>query len=370
MEGTNMEINQVLPAISYGDAVSSDAIEIQKLLRDSGYSSEIYAKYIDPRYLQNVKPLSEYKGNSENILLYHFALAGLDVTDLVRSLPDIKVLIYHNITPPEYFLKYDINLSYLCSKGRDELEAIHCDFCMGIGDSEYNCLELERIGFRRTEVLPIIIDFNKYNEYDVELANELSKDGLIKFLFVGRISPHKCHEDIIEIFYHYTNYINSYSQLYLVGNKQISSYVSKLEDKIKELGLSEKVFLTGMIDDTKLASYYKFSDIFISMSEHEGFCVPLLEAMQVGLPILAYYSTGIPYTLDRSGILIRKKNYQEIAELIHIIYEDDDLRNRIVDRQKKRLRDFSRDVITEKLLKIIDSLKEIDSLPNHIRGKL
>jgi glycosyltransferase involved in cell wall biosynthesis len=106
------------------------------------------------------------------------------------------------------------------------------------------------------------------------------------------------------------------------------------------------------------------------MSEHEGFCVPLLEAMQVGLPILAYYSTGIPYTLDRSGILIRKKNYQEIAELIHIIYEDDDLRNRIVDRQKKRLRDFSRDVITEKLLKIIDSLKEIDSLPNHIRGKL
>jgi len=351
-----MKINQVLPAISYGDAVSSDAIEIRGLLRDMGYSSEIYAKYIHPKCSRYAEPLSKYKGDAKNILLYHFSSAGLDVTDLVKSMPDTKALIYHNITPPEYFLKYDDNLSYICSKGRDELKAISGDFQLGIGVSEYNRMELEKIGFKRTEVLPIIIDFDKYMKYDVELVNNLSRDGFINFLFVGRIAPNKRHEDIIEIFYIYNKYINSNSRLYIVGNKQITSYVSKLEDRIRELGLSEKVFLTGMIDDKKLAAYYKSSSIFISMSEHEGFCVPLLEAMFFGIPVIAYDSTGIPYTLGDAGILLHKKNYIDVAELINIITNDRVLLDKLVKKQYQRQKKFNRDHIRPSFMELIKNL--------------
>lgn len=351
-----MEINQVLPAISYGDAVSSDAIEIRGLLRDMGYSSEIYAKYIHPKCSKYAKPLNEFNGDSKNILFYHFSLAGLDVTDFVKSMPGTKALVYHNITPPEYFHEYDTNLSYMCSKGRDELKAICGDFQLGIGVSEYNRFELKKIGFEWTEVLPFIADFNKYTEYDVELANNLSRNGVINFLFVGRIAPNKSHVDIIKTFYYYNKYINKNSRLYLVGDKQITSYVLKLENKIKELGLSEKVFLTGMIEDDKLAAYYRASHIFLCMSEHEGFCVPLLEAMSFGIPVIAYATTGIPYTLEDTGILLHKKNYIEIAELIDIIVNNKLLLERLVIKQEQRCKQFNRDSIRPKFKELIKNI--------------
>lgn len=351
-----MEINQVLPAISYGDAVSSDAIEIQGLLRDLGYTSQIYAKYIDPKCSQYARPLRQYNEDAKNILLYHFAIAGLDVTDKVIRLRDTKALIYHNITPPEYFLGYDVNMGYMCSKGRDELRAISGNFQLGIGDSEYNRLELEKFGFKNTEVLPIILNFIKYKDYDAELVNELLQDGNEKFLFVGRLAPNKRQEDIIKVFYHYVRYINDGAQLYLVGNKQISKYVLRLEDQIKDLGLSKKVILTGLIDNKKLAAYYKVSDIFISMSEHEGFCIPLLEAMSFGIPVIAYASAGIPYTVGDAGILLHKKNYIEIAELINIIMNDKVLSDKLAKKQYQRLKNFDKESIRLKIIELINNL--------------
>lgn len=348
-----MKINQVLPAISYGDAVSSDAIEIKRSLEYMGYSSEIYAKYIHPKCSKYVKPLSDYNGNSENLLFYHFSLAGLDVTDFVKCLPDTKALIYHNITPPEYFNDYDANLSYMCSKGRAELNAICSDFYLGIGVSEYNRIELNKIGFKRTDVLPIIVDFNKYMEYDIELANDLSRNSTVNFLFVGRIAPNKMHIDIIKTFYYYNKYINNNSRLFLVGDKQIARYVLKIEDKIKELGLSDSVFLVGMVPDKKLASYYRSANIFLCMSEHEGFCVPLLEAMYFRIPVIAYASTGIPYTLNDAGILLHKKNHIEIAELANIIITDKHISDKLVKKQEQRCKEFNRDRICPKLNELI-----------------
>jgi glycosyltransferase involved in cell wall biosynthesis len=354
-----MKINQVLPAMSYGDAVSSDAIEIKKLLEDMGYSSEIYAKYIHPKCSEYANQLSDYNGNSKNLLLYHFSLAGLDVTDFVKSLPDIKVLIYHNITPPEYFDDYDTNLSYMCSKGRAELKAISKDFYLGIGVSEYNRNELNELGFKRTEVIPIIINFSKYDEYDINLVNDLSRNNAVNFLFVGRIAPNKMHIDIIKTFYYYNKYINNNSRLFLVGDKQIARYVLKIEDKIKELGLSENVFLTGMVPDKKLASYYRSANIFLCMSEHEGFCVPLLEAMYFRIPVIAYASTGIPYTLNDAGILLHKKNYIEIAELANIVINNKLLSNKLVKKQEERCNEFNRDRIRPKLNELIKRIISI-----------
>lgn len=351
-----MEINQIYPDISFGDAVSNDIIEIRNILRDLGYSSEIYAQEISPKCLNYIKPLSEYKGNIDNIIIYHFALLGLDVTDLVKRLPDKKILVYHNITPTEFFNGYDSYLSNLCSKGRDELRSLIDHIDLAVGDSEYNCHELRKIGFRQIEALPVVVDVSKYADYDPNLAADLSENNTINFLFVGRIAPNKKQDDVIKIFYYYNKYINSNSRLYLVGYKQVKKYVLELEDMIMRHNLSDKVFLTGLVDNKRLASYYRSSHIFLCMSEHEGFCVPLVEAMAFGIPVLAFAAAAIPDTLGNAGILLRKKDYAHIAELIDIIITDTALREKIVKNQLERSKDFHKDCIRPKLQDIIESL--------------
>lgn len=351
-----MEINQIYPDISFGDAVSNDIIEIRNILRDMGYSSEIYAQEISPKCLNYIKPLSEYKGNIDNIIIYHFALLGLSVTDLVKRLPDMKILIYHNITPSEFFNGYDSYLSHLCSKGRDELRSLIDHIDMAVGDSEYNCHELRKIGFKQIEALPVVVDVSKYADYDPNLAADLRKDDTINFLFVGRIAPNKRQEDVIRIFYYYNKYINSNSRLYLVGYKQVKKYAYELEDMILRHNLSDKVFLTGHINNKKLASYYRTSHIFLCMSEHEGFCVPLVEAMAFGIPVLAFAAAAIPDTLGNAGILLHRKDYAHIAELIDIITTDTALREKIVKNQLERSKDFHKDCIGPKLQDIIESL--------------
>lgn len=358
-----MEVHQIMTGIDYGDAVSNDAITIMGILRENGYNSNIYAKYIHPKMDRYAMQLNKYKGNRSNIIIYHFSLAGEDVTDFVIDLPDIKILRYHNITPPEFFKKYDSNLEYLCSKGLKEIKGIYKKFHLGIGVSEFNRLDLLRYGFTRTEVLPICYNFNKLNG----VSGKGKIDDCINILFLGRVSPNKRFEDVIKSFYYYYKFINSNSKLYLVGNKQISAYLEELERLIRQLGLIDAVVFTGQINDQELIYYYSIADIFLSMSEHEGFSVPLLEAMQAEIPIIAYDSSAVPYTLGKSGVLIKKKNFLEIAELMHIIVEDKKLRNRIVDVQKNRLQDFSKDVVTCKLLEIIRHLETTPSSPN--RGK-
>lgn len=351
-----MEINQIYPSISYGDGVSNDIIGIREILRDLGYSSEIYAQEVPPKCLNYIKPLSEYVGDNNNIILYHFALLGLDVTDMVKRLPDKKILVYHNITPTEFFNGYDSYLGNLCSKGRGELRSLVDYIDLAIGDSEYNCHELRKIGFKQTESLPVVVDISKYANYDQNLAADLSKNDAINFLFVGRIAPNKRQEDVIKTFYYYNKYINSNSRLYLVGYKQVKKYVLELEDMIMRHNLSNKVFLTGLVDNQKLASFYRSSHIFLCMSEHEGFCVPLVEAMAFGIPVLAFAAAAIPYTLGNAGILLHRKDYAHIAELINIIITDSALREKIVKNQLERSKDFHKDCIRPKLQDIIESL--------------
>jgi len=235
-----MEVHQIMTGINYGDAVGYDAITIMGFLRENGFNSNIYAKYIHPKMNRYARQLQEYEGDESNIIIYHFALAGEDVTDFVINLPDTKILRYHNITPPEFFKKYDSNLEYLCSKGFKEIKEIYSCFHLGVGDSEFNRLELMRYGFTRTDVLPICYDFHKLNGFQ----GKKIQDGHINILFLGRVSPNKRFEDIIQIFYYYHKFINNNSKLYLVGNKQVSAYLEELEGLIYRLGLKDFAFLS------------------------------------------------------------------------------------------------------------------------------
>src|SRR5690606_23268712 len=172
----------------------------------------------------------------------------------------------------------------------------------------------------------------------------------------GRIAPNKKIEDVIKSFFCYNNFINRKSRLFLVGLLFLDKYNQELTNLINRLDLGNCVIFTNKVSILDLKTYYALSSAFICMSEHEGFCVPLLESMYFELPILAYNSTAIPFTLEKSGILLNAKKYEEIAEMINLIVEDSKMRNQLIKRQKERLHDFSPDNIKTKLKEILETV--------------
>ena len=348
-----MQIHQILPTLSPGDAIGNEVRLMQSLFREWGYISHIFAENIHPETTAfYVKEYEKYS-NKDNILIYHYSI-GSDITEFFKTLPDRKILIYHNITPPEYFIGINEVLYKLLKDGRDSLPSLIPNVELAIGDSEFNRQELETMGFRRTAVLPILIDFDTYQRFNTSLIKKYTLD-YVNLLFVGRISPNKKQEDILKIFYYY-KIINPKSRLFLVGGfNGCERYVDQLHDIVKKLQLSD-VFFTGSVSFEDLISYYKISDVFLCMSEHEGFCVPLVESMFFNIPIIAYNSTAVPHTLDNSGILVKEKKYDEIAELINFITEDNNLKKKIIERQKERLKSFEIDEIKNKLKIILNEV--------------
>ena len=335
-----IQINQILPSISYGDAISNHAIEIKKNLKSWGYESEIYAQHIHQKLKNDAKLYTEYKNSScDNILLFHYSI-GSEITVFVRSLPDKKVLIYHNITPHSYFHGINDTLVKLLKDGRSKLESFSDEVVLALGDSEYNREELEGLGFKNTGVFPIIIDFEKYTQKPTQKILDKFNDDRHNIIFVGRISPNKKQEDIIKMFYFYKKYIDLEARLFLVGSYEgMEKYYEQLRLLVNKLDLND-VFITGHVDFTDILAYYKVADIFISMSEHEGFCVPLLESMYFKIPILAYNSTAVPYTLEGSGVLFNEKRYEEVAEVACFLVNNKKIKSKVIERQSDRLRKF------------------------------
>lgn len=349
-----MEIHQILPTISPGDAIGNEVKEIKKILNEWGYKSEIYAQNIHPKI--NAKKYTEYTkvSSKENIVIFHFSI-GSEISEFVAKLPDKKIMIYHNITPSKYFRGVNETLVNLLDNGKKELRSLVNHIDLAVGVSEYNRLELQKLGFKNTDVLPIIIDFQEYNNPNEKLLSKYD-DDFVNLLFVGRVTPHKKQEDVIKVFYYY-KLINPKSRLFLAGSYEgCDVYSNYLKNLILSLGLKD-VHLLGKISFNDLISYYKLADAFVCMSEHEGFCVPILESMYFEVPIIAYNSTAIPATLENSGVLVNEKNYCEIAELINILMEDQKLRSKIVEKQKKRLDDFKKEKIILRLESILSKVR-------------
>jgi glycosyltransferase involved in cell wall biosynthesis len=334
-----MEIHQILPTISPGDAIGNEVLLIREILRGWGYKSEIFAQNIHESidcanfYLEHEK-----RSSKNNVLIYHFSI-GSEVSKYVMKAPDRKVLIYHNITPPHFFYNINDNLAMALGAGRKELKLLADKIDAALGVSEYNRLELVEMGYRDTEVLPLIIDLSKYDKYNKGIISKYD-DSWTNILFVGRIAPNKKQEDLIKCFYYYKA-INPRSRLFLVGGfNGCEVYYDYLQNLIKNLGIND-IHFTGMVDFADLISYYMLADVFLCMSEHEGFSVPLIESMHFGIPIIAYNSTAVPYTMGGAGILVNRKCYPEIAEMINLVVTDEKLRERIVTKQNTRLKDFS-----------------------------
>lgn len=334
-------IYQILPTISYGDAVSNDAINMNKVVLDLGFNGGIYAENIDPKVKDYVKHISKFRIKStKDIIIHHFS-TGSGVNDYVRSIKDVKKIIrYHNITPEEFFKGYNDVLFNLCKKGREQLNKGYKSYSIALADSEFNKKELDELNYKNILTLPIILNFDDYSVSPDSRTILKYNDGKTNFLFVGRIAPNKKQEDIIKSFYYYKKYIDKDSRLFIVGSYNgMERYYSELLNLVDYLKLKD-VFFTGHTSFREIISYYKIASVFLCMSEHEGFCVPILESMYFNVPIIAYNSCAVPETLGDSGILVNKKDYRIIAETINLVVNNHDIRDKLVKKQAERLKEF------------------------------
>lgn len=350
-------VHQFSANLSFGDAISNDMMEIQTSLMKMGYDSKIYAQYMDPRMAKDFNLFTAYQGNPENIILFHASIGG-DVFDWVKKLPDKKILIYHNMTPSHFFEGYNDHLANLLAQGPDKVKELKSHFAFAVGDSDFNRRDLVKLEFpeEKTDTLPIFVDFQKYDKpINRSLEGRLKAGDIKNILFVGRFAPNKCHADLIKSFYVYHRHFNPQSRLILIGNHDgLEAYYLQLKKLVEMLDLKPHVMFGDQVSFEDLATYYKVADLFISMSEHEGFLVPILECFHLGIPILAYRAGAVPETMGHGGVVFDVKNHDEVAEKMDQIIMNFAMKTEIVRKQKERIKDFSRDRIEKKLQEVIN----------------
>jgi L-malate glycosyltransferase len=338
-----MIINQWVPAAHKGDAIGDSARRVRQLLRDAGHTSDLYALTIDDELRGDVRAFSDPAAHGGDVTIFHFALPS-PMTQAFASLRGARVLQYHNITPAQFFAPYDAGLFRLASLGRQELGSLVGHVDLALGDSEFNRQELEQLGFPRTGVMPIAVNLERISDAPRRPALEkILSDGLINILFVGRIVPNKRIEDHIRLAELYKRYVDSYYRFIFVGRYDgLPRYYAQVRALIAEFKmLPDRFWFTGPVPDDDLAAFYRWADVYVSLSEHEGFCVPLLEAMAADVPVLAYAAGAVPETLGGAGVLFAPKDLEFAAEMLGTLVYDRPVRDRIIEGQRRRLQDFS-----------------------------
>jgi glycosyltransferase involved in cell wall biosynthesis len=353
-----MVINQWVPAAHKGDAIGDSARRVRSLLRFMGHESDLFALTIDDDLKDDVRPFGDRAATRGDLTIFHYALPS-PMTAPFAALESGRVLQYHNVTPASYFAPYDPALFRLASLGRQELATLVGQVDLALGDSEFNRQELQALGFRRTGVFPIAVDTARVTQPAVRPALErMLDDGLVNFLFVGRIAPNKKIEDHIRLAEVYKRYIDAYYRFIFVGRYDVvPRYYATIRALMAEYRLLDDRFIfTGPVPDEELAVYYRHAAVYISLSEHEGFCVPLVEAMAADVPVLAYAAAAVPDTLGGAGVQFAPKDLEYAGELLGALAFDDTLRADVIAGQRRRLADFGDARITCDLAAVIHTL--------------
>jgi glycosyltransferase involved in cell wall biosynthesis len=350
------EIHQVLPNMAYGDAISNQALFIRAVLRAAGYVSNIYVRHADPNICHESSALTDVAIAPSAGIIYHHSI-GTELTPRIVAHPGPKFLIYHNITPDAFYEPYRPQFAEILRTGREELSGLARHFLASAGDSKFNSDELNEHGFRDPTILPIAVDPLRWEiPADPKIMSEM-QDGQTNILFVGRIAANKKQDDLIDAFEIYLR-LDPEARLVLVGllNEE-DPYASYIRDLIESRGLGDSVKVTDCVNDGQLAAYYRSAHLFWSMSEHEGFGVPLVEAMWFDIPVLAFKSSAVPETLGEAGFMFTSKTDMEsLAALAHLVVTDRKLREAIITAQRQRRLAFLPEEVSPLVLKIAREL--------------
>lgn len=358
-------VDQWVPALHRGDAIGDSTLLMREALRSWGYVSDIYTYDQDPGVAAARFDLWT-EGEATDIVLFHYALISPMNEAFVR-LRCRRVLQYHNLTPPEFFAPWDKEIHKILRQGLDGLAALAQGTTLALGDSEFNREDLVHRGFAPTGVLPIAIDFDRYRQPANPILRRRLADGRTNLLFVGRIAPNKRHDQLLRVLAYYKKHISSAVRLLAVGKHPRretgtgapieSHYLDALIRLYSELGVEPAdVTFTDGVSHEELLAYYEGAHVFISMSEHEGFGVPLLEAMLKRVPIVALEGTAVTETLGGAGALLARPDVAEFAETAALLAKPGPAREAILRGQDQRAQDFATGKTLQKLRAIVEGL--------------
>lgn len=346
-------IAQLVHTLSYGDAISGEVFALQRCFRNKGWDSKIYSINTHPKYKGFAEDYKTLPHNYDGELLLHYSL-GSPLNQLYLKQKGAKrTLIHHNLTPSKWFMGINPRIVNDIEQGRTELPALCAISNRLLADSKFNAEELQLLGFA-SQVLELPLDPAKWQIPRNEGIFSLVKaEGGIHVLHVGRLAPNKCIEDIVRTFYFFHHYISRQSRLWLVGiDIDTELYSFALKRLVLDLKLEHAVNFTGCLADSELKSLYQAANVYLCMSEHEGFCLPIAEAMYFDLPVIAYSSTAIPDTIGGGGLLVSNKRHSEIAELLALVATDTDLNSRLIESGRKRVTELSFDRFEQRINEI------------------
>ncbi|MDR0359505.1 MAG: glycosyltransferase [bacterium] len=336
-----LSVEQFLPTLYGRDAVGNHALATREALRAEGLDCRIWAEDLDPRFRLSARRYRHYAARRwqrearSAVHLYQVSTGTDGLADFLLRRPEPLVAYYHNLTPPTFYDPFDGVAAEQLRRGRDELERLAGRLRIAFAASEFSARELRAAGVRDVRVVPPFTPVLRSPDRRHLRALRDSKRGL-DLLFVGRVAPHKGHLRLLRTVALLRSELDVPTRLFVVGGPGPHSYMDSLLLTVGRLGLEGSVTFTGAVSDGRLLAHYEAADLFLSMSEHEGFGIPLLEAMRVGLPIVAYDGGAVGETLGGAGVVLESDETAVVAEVVARMRQDEDLRRQVAERQRAR----------------------------------
>jgi len=351
-------IHQVLVGATPGSSIWNEALAMRAALREWGYRSDVYVDEAHAALRRGTTHFAEYRPRPSDALIYHYSTAST-LTERVLAAGRPTILMYHNVTPPHHVENANSYMAAQLRRAGDELHRLGRHVRLAITHSEFSLRDLVEAGFERIAAIPAVMPDTLFAVQPDPTVLSRFDDGGVNLLSVGRLVPNKKHGDAIRALCAYRR-INPDARLLLIGAPDNAErYVAWLHDVAMSLGVGERVHFAGHVSDAALAAYYRLARVLVCLSEHEGFCIPLVEAMRFGVPIVAYASSAIPETLGGAGVLLRAKHYPILAEVIDLLHRDGALRAQIVARQHRRAAELDRSAVLPRLRTLIaDALED------------
>jgi L-malate glycosyltransferase len=359
LHSSPVRVDQVIPSLASRDAIGVHSVNLTRALRAAGIESDIFYGTCTPDMADAARPIGALGRHGRDRFLLYQASIGSPVFDTLMTRDEPKLVNYHNITPTELLASWEPAVAYETSLGRAQLERLASRSVLAVADSHYNELELLELGYAKTAVVPLLIDMLAAGPVpDPAVTRRLATDkagGGVDLLFVGKVAPHKAPHDLVKMLSVYRRLYDPRARLRLVGSPLGDRYGSALAEFVRDLGLDGAVEVTGSVDPSVLEAYFRAADVFVCASEHEGFCVPIVEAMGHAVPVVAYGATAVPETVGDAGLVLATKDPLRFATAVHRVVSDNELRARLSEAAARRVERFSLETSTAKF---VDLLRE------------
>ncbi|MBM4147780.1 MAG: glycosyltransferase [Lentisphaerae bacterium] len=359
-------IHQLVAGYAKSDAISNEARVLRDMFRRWGFASDIYCetRRILPELRGDARDLAGLRCAPEDIALLHLSI-GSPANDLFQVLPCRRVLLYHNITPSSFFRLINQSTAANLELGRRQACALSGAAHIVLADSAFNAAELREMGYGDVSVFPLALELESLDRTSPGMLRALA-DGRTNVLFVGRGAPNKKIEDVITAFAFFQRFVDPDARLVHAGSYAgTERYAAYVRAAAREAGIGNVLF-TGSIPQEELNACYAAASVFVCMSEHEGFCIPLLEAMKAGVPVLAFEAGAVPETMDGAGVIFRKKDFAAVAEMMGLLAGETPLRRSVLRGQCERVARFTaRDAESELRNLLAPTLPRLDNTTRH-----